>query len=106
MGDTKFLCGEVFLEAEDLKERSTKNPIELMYYKTQQSRNSLNNQPYKIFGIEVIKKERIGEKIQIESSKIEYISKNEKTVDKLMELLKNNTVTPITLEDVIGDILH
>ena len=106
MENTKFLYGEVFLEAEDLKERSAKNPIELMYYKTRQSRKNLTNQPYEIFGVEIIKKEYIGKEIQIESRSIENISRNEQTINKVMELLKNNTVTPVSLEDVIGDILH
>ena len=91
---------------EKLKESTKKNPIELEYYKTCSNKNGLINESYEVYGVEIIKKEFIGNKINTESVCVENITRNETTLDKIMSILKNNSVTPVGLRDVINDLLY
>lgn len=106
MEDTKIFYGDVLLDVEDLSERNTKYPIELEYYKTKSCRNNYINEEYEVYGVEIVKKEHIGDEVLTESTCIDNITKNETTLDKIMEMLKNNSVTPVTLNDVISDLKY
>ncbi len=106
MEGTRSFYGNVLLEEKELKEREERNPIELMYYKTKKCRNNLMNQKYDIYGIEILKKEYIGKEIHMESECVENISKNETIVDRIIEKLKNNSVTPMSLKEIMHDILY
>lgn len=105
MKSTRTFYGDVFLDAEELKDRCDRYPIEIEYYKTCTNRKGLINEDYEVYGVEIVKKEYIGKNIKTESSRIDNITKSEKTLDKVMKILKDNTVTPITLNDVISDML-
>ena len=106
MKSTKVFWGDAVLEIEDSNERGEKYPIELEYYKIRSNRTNLVEEEYEVYGIEIIKKEYIGDKVNIESECVENITKNENTLNKVMKILRDNTVTPITLNDVISDMFH
>ncbi len=101
--NTKNFCGEVILKNEDLSECCNKYPIELNYYKTCTKKSNIIKEEYEVYGIEIIKKEYMGNRIHTESMCVNNITKNEKTLDKVVKILKDNTVTPVTLNDVIND---
>ena len=103
MKNKKTFYGNALLDAEDLKDKVNKYPIALEYYKISNKRKGLVNEEYEVYGVEIIKKEYIGEEIKTESNRIDNITKNEETLDKVIKLLKDNTVTPISLDDVIND---
>ena len=103
MKNKKTFYGDVMIDKYNLKDSSINYPIELEYYKVSQNRTNIINEDYEIYGVEIIKKEYIEDRIETESMCVENLTKNEKTVDKIIKILKDNTVTPITLKDVIND---
>ena len=103
MESTKIFCGNVFIHSENLKESCAKNPIKLMYYKVK-SRNSYVSENYETYGVEIVKNEYKNDNVYTESVCIDSITQNEFKLDQLIEMLKNNSVTPITLNDVINDL--
>ena len=103
MLDLRKLYGKVTIEGEDFE--YNQNPkqqekIFLEYYKT---KNAQTNDEKK-YGIEVIKKEENKDGITREKTVENGISNNEKVIDKLLEILIENKVTPITTKDVITDL--
>ena len=55
------------------------------------------------FGIKVIKTEYQKEEVKTEEKEIKFLSNDEKQVNEILEVLKNNDVTPVAIEDVISD---
>lgn len=104
--NSKILFGSIFINKEEIKECNNKYPIELEYYKICNKKSGIIQKEYEVYGVEIIKKEYIGGIIEKESSSIKNITKNEKTVNKLICLLKENEVTPITLNDVVEDFFY
>lgn len=93
MLDLRKLYGKVTIEGEDFEYNQhpkQQEKIFLEYYKTKKAQTK-NEKKY---GIEVIKKEE----------NKNGISNNEKVIDKLLEILIENKVTPITTKDVITDL--
>ncbi len=100
MSDRRKLFGKVIIAGEefDFIKAANIKEVSLEYYKT---RNLRNNKKY---GIEIIKKEKNDEGIKREKSEEKAISNNELVIDKLLELLMQNVVTPITTNDIIRDL--
>ena len=106
MENTKIFYGDVFLDKEKLDEINIKYPIELEYYKTCSRKNDLLKENEIIYGVEIIKKEYIGQNIHTEKAFVDNITKDEKELNSVIFKLKENTVTPITLNDVINDLFY
>lgn len=91
-----------FIKEETLNEARIYHPIKLEYYKII---NEENKKEEKIrFGINIVKREYKKEGIKIENKKVQYVSNDEKKVEKILNTLKENEVTPIAVEDVLEDI--
>ena len=103
--NSKVYCGSAFLDMQDLKENNLKNRIELEYYRTKRRRNFFVREDTQIYGIEIVKKEYQGKKINIEKDKVDEISNKKTTIDSILKKLKEFKVTPITLKDVVHDIM-
>lgn len=103
---SKVYCGNAFLEKEDLRENNLKNRIELEYYRTKKRKNYFLKEDTQIYGIEIVKKEYQGKKLNIEKEKVDKISDKKTTTDLILNKLKEFKVTPITLKDVVHDIMH
>ena len=101
----KSFYGENFIESEKLEELGIKYPMKIEYYKVKEKNEDKRNGKL-IYGVEIIKKEYTGEKINIEVRNSCNIIKEEKNVDYILEILKRNVVTPIGLKDVITDLLY
>jgi len=95
----KDFFGSIFINQEELKEAGIEYPIKVEYYKI----TNEDERDKAIFGIQVIKTE-YKDKIGIEQNKIEHITNDEKQIDKMLERIKYNEVTPISLDDVIIEI--
>lgn len=104
METTKEFYGKVYLNSEYLRDRNTQNPMELEYYKTKRA-NKLNEEK-EVYGVEIVKNEYNGKEILTERNSLEYLTDNENTANKIIEILKDNTVTPISLNDVINDMFY
>ena len=96
----KSFFGKTIIDSSDSEELSDEERIELEYYET---RNMVERNGRK-YGIEVVKKKDEKEKFNIETKVINDISDEEKDVNRLLNLLMINKVTPIAVDDIISDI--
>ncbi len=96
----KSFFGKTIIDSSDYEESNDNEKFELEYYET----HNMTGTCKKEYGIEIVKKRKQDEKFNIESKIINNISDEEKDVNKLLEILMLNKVTPITVDDVISDI--
>ena len=96
--------GGTFIEKHQLEAEGIKYPIKLEYYK-KINEDELIKQSKEIYGIEIIKTEYRENNTKVEEKEIKYITNDERTIDKMLRLFKENAVTPIGAEDVIDDLL-
>lgn len=99
----RILYGEIQLEEELLIKNKIYNNMELEYYKIKSNKKDKFKRENIIYGIEIVKKEYINNKIKEEKEIIETLTKNEELVNQILEKLKNNKVTPTSLEYIITD---
>lgn len=98
-----FYAG-TFINREELRKVGINYPIKLEYYKTNQSENVLEEMNTK-YGIEVVKTSYINECIEIENIKIEEIVDDERILNKILDKLRKNEVTPVCAQYVVEDLL-
>ena len=98
----KTFFGVSFISKELLNESGIDYPIKLEYYKNINEDEILNECKAK-FGISIIKTEYKSEETKVEEKEIKYLTNDEIRTNQLLNLLKENYVTPIGLEDVISD---
>ena len=98
----KNFYGSIFINRDELREAGINYPIKVEYYKITDEEEKINQNKL-IYGIQVIKTE-YRDKIGVEQNKIEHITNDEKEINKMLGLIKENEVTPIGLEDVILEI--
>lgn len=89
----------IFISKNLLEEAGIKYPIKLEYFKT------LNENVESKFGIEVVKTEYLEGNVNIETKEITNIAWDEQKQEEILSLLRNNQVTPITLEEVLEEIM-
>ena len=89
----------IFISKNLLEEAGIKYPIKLEYFKT------LNENVESKFGIEVVKTEYLEGNVNIETKEITNIAGDEQKQEEILSLLRNNQVTPITLEEVLEEIM-
>lgn len=98
----KNFFGSIFINRDELEKAGINYPIKVEYYKITNEEEKIKENKL-IYGIQVIKTE-YRDKIGVEQEKIEHITNDEKEITKILELIKENEVTPIGLEDVILEI--
>ncbi len=96
----KSFFGRTIIDRSDSEELSEDEKIELEYYET----HNLAEKNERKYGIEIVKKKEKDEKFNIESKIINNISNEEQKINKLLNILMINKVTPITVDDIISDI--
>ena len=104
--NSKKFYGKTFLETNDIRGTNVKNRIELEYYRIKKKKHHLLKENTETYGIEVVKKEYKGHKINIEKEKVDKISNKKANIDSILNILKEFQVTPIALKDVIEDMTH
>lgn len=102
MDSFKRYYGEARFNGRELVETNKKGLIKLEYYGT---KNILQEDIIE-YGIEIVKKEYQNRQFIQESNSVNNIVQNEREMEELIMLLKRNKVTPIGLEDVIGDLVN
>ncbi len=95
----KNFFGSIFINRDDLREAGINYPIKVEYYKIT-NEDKMKQKNKLIYGIQIIKTE-YKEKIGVEQNKIEEITNDEREINKFLNIVKENEVTPIGLEDVI-----
>jgi hypothetical protein len=98
----KFYAG-VTINKNELTE-SNSNKIELEYYKISKRNKENKIKKVNLYGIEVVKKEYIGKKKIKEKTNICNLTNDENIINSLLNILKINKVTPISVEDIIEDV--
>lgn len=103
MSSSKIFYGGTTFNEIDLTERNNKNNVELEYYKIKEeiSKDQLKS----VFGVEIIKKEYWGDQVTEEAKTVEHIAEKEENANQIIGKLCSNKVTPVSLEDVITDLL-
>ena len=99
--NVKNFFGSIFINRDELREAGIDYPIKVEYYKITNEEQMKQNKL--IYGIQVIKTE-YRDKIGIEQEKIEHITNDESEIVKMLDIIKDNEVTPIGLKDVILEI--
>lgn len=98
----KNFFGSIFINRDKLEEAGINYPIKVEYYKITNEEPKMKQNKLR-YGIQVIKTE-YREKIGVEQSKIENITNDEKEIDKILGIIKEYEVTPISLEDVVVEL--
>lgn len=91
-----------FINKEMLNEAGIKHPIKLEYYKLINEDEMIKQEKAK-FGISIVKTEYRKEKVKVENKKIQYVSNDEKKIEEILSILKENEVTPVAVEDILSD---
>ena len=98
----KIHFGSIFIEKEKLKEAGINYPIKLEYYKIINEDEMTKGTKAK-FGISIEKTEYIENNTRTENEVMKYISNDEQKINEILTILKDNQVTPISMQDVIYD---
>ena len=96
--------GGSFIDKEKLEEAGIKHPIKLEYYK-QINEDDINSGKEK-YGIQIIKTEYIPDNVKIETKNIKYVTNDELEENRILNIFKENQVTPINSEEVILDLFR
>ena len=100
----KTFFGGVFIEKEKLEEAGIKHPIKLEYYK-EINEEEINSGKEK-YGIQIVKTEYIPDNLKIETKSIKYVTNDELEENRILNIFKENQVTPINSEEVISDLFR
>ena len=98
----KNFFGSIFINRDELRNAGIDYPIKVEYYKIINEEEKIK-QNRLIYGIQIIKTE-YKDKIGVEQEKIEHITNDESEILKMLDIIKDNEVTPIGLKDVILEI--
>ena len=98
----KTFYTSTFIKKEELQEAGITYPIKLEYYKIINEDEIMKGEKAR-FGIKVVKTEYRDEKAKIEEKEITYLSNDEKRIEEILNLFKENEVTPISVEEIIYD---
>ena len=74
------------------------------YYITEEDEGDEAYDKYKPYGIEVVKKQKIDGVVYREIKSVKAMSNDREQVENLLSILHKNTVTPITVGDVMEDL--
>lgn len=100
----KTFFGGTFIEKEKLEEAGIDHPIKLEYYK-QINEDDISSGKEK-YGIQIVKTEYIPDNLKIETKSIKYVTNDELEENKILNIFKENQVTPINSEEVILDLFR
>jgi len=92
-----------FVKKETLNEAGIDHPIKLEYYKIINEDEIIKQEKAK-FGINIIKTEYKKEDTKVEDKTIKYISNDEKRIEEILNIFKENEVTPVSAEEIISDL--
>ena len=98
----KTFFGSTFIKKENLEEAGIQYPIKLEYYKIINEDEFINKKNAK-YGINIVKTEYITDNAKVENKTIQYLTNNEQKVENILNIFKENEVTPISVQDIICD---
>jgi len=96
----KNLFGVVDLKPELKREQS----VLVEYYLTEKEEDEEDYNSKKPYGIEVVKKQKIDGVTYREIKRVNNMSDDAESIKRLLSILHRNSVTPITVGDVLEDL--
>ena len=99
----KIFFGGVFVDQKTLKTAGIEHPIKLEYYKriNEDEIFEINKAKY---GVSIVKTEYGYDDTKIEEKSIRYLTNDENRANYLLDILKENCVTPVSLDEVVCDL--
>lgn len=91
----------VFMNREQLEKEGIEYPIKLEYFKTSVDEENVGTK----YGIEIVMTEYLSDNVRVETKEIKNVTNNIWEEERILRILKENEVTPVGLQDVIGEIL-
>lgn len=101
----KTFFGGTFINKETLEEAGIEHPIKLEYYK-QINEDDIKSKEKAKFGIIIIQTDYIDNKVNTKTKEIKYITNDEIQEEKILNIFKENQVTPINSEEIIADLFR
>lgn len=98
MKSTRKLYGKTIIDNSDSEDLGENYKVELEYYQLEESSSK---RPY---GIKIVKRSIENNQLNIEEKTIDNICYIEQDTNKLLDILINNKVTPVSVDDVIHDL--
>lgn len=99
----KKFYGGIFLDRQKLSSEGINYPIKVEYYKV--CDNSENKEIFQ-YGIEVIKTEYKDDRVNIENETVLKVTSDEKIIEKILDKLKANEVTPVITRYILEDLQY
>lgn len=97
--------GGIFIDGQTLQEAGIKYPIKLEYYKNI-NEDEIIKREKEIYGLNIIKTEYRDGETKVEEKRINHITDDERKIDKILNLFKEHSVTPIHAEYILEDLLR
>ena len=101
----KTFFGGTFINKETLEEAGIEHPIKLEYYK-QINEDDIKSKDKAKFGIIIIQTDYIDNKANTKTKEIKYITNDEIQEEKILNIFRENQVTPINSEEIIADLFR
>lgn len=100
----KTFYADTFMDKKGLEKEGIYYPIKLDYYKMAKPIEETEEKVIK-YGIEVVKTKYINKQEIKENEVISYVTNSEKDVERILEIMKINQVTPIEAPYIVEDLL-
>ena len=98
----KKFFGGMFIDNDTLRREGIYHPIKLDYYKII---NEDENKEIEFkYGLEIVKTEYFTNDVKIERKAMGNLTNDETYIQKILDILKENEVTPVGMNDVIKEI--
>lgn len=101
---SKTYYGGTYFTLSDLENSSINHEVELEYYSLEKRIHNKSNVS-STYGIEIVKKEYLENTTKVERRNVEYVTKDKEQAETILELLKRNKVTPMSLDDIVYDLV-
>ena len=98
MGLKTFFDG-IFVDNQTLKDAGLDYQIKLEYYKTIAEKENVEAK----FGIEIVQTEYKKGYTNVESEKIENITGDAEEINNILNIFRDNEVTPVGMQDVLDE---
>ncbi len=95
----KTFFDEIFINTDELKNEGIEYPVKLEYFETINTEEDVEAK----YGIEIVKTDFVDGKVKTNSNIIKNITKYQDEIERILNIFRNNEVTPCGMEDVLID---
>ena len=95
----KTFFDEIFINTDELKNEGIEYPVKLEYFETINTEEDFEAK----YGIEIVKTDFVDGKVKTNSNIIKNITKYQDEIERILNIFRNNEVTPCGMEDVLID---